>query len=168
MAARRRRLAPSSPGLLRYLGWTAAARHLRPVVAAFSSWRDEERWLRSYCPCAERRPRWRSSSGRTRAGGGSSRCGRCGARWQFSRTVCPFCEADAQKTAALTIEGEGGLRIDYCESCQAYLKTYDGEGNEAVLLADWSSLHLDVLARDRGWKRAAASLYELPAEASIA
>jgi hypothetical protein len=30
-----------------------------------------------------------------------------------------------------------------------------------VLLADWTSLHLDVLARDRGLKRLAASLYEL-------
>ena len=28
--------APASPGLLRYLGWTAAARYLRPLVAAFS------------------------------------------------------------------------------------------------------------------------------------
>jgi FdhE protein len=58
------------------------------------------------------------------------------------------------------VEGEGGLRIDYCETCHGYLKTYDGEGNESVLLADWTSLHLDVLARDRGLQRKAASLYQ--------
>jgi len=34
-----------------------------------------------------------------------------------------------------------------------YLKTY-GEGSETVLLADWTSLHLDL-------KRMAASLYEV-------
>ena len=51
--------------------------------------------------------------------------------------------------------------IDYCEACGGYLKTYDGEGNESVLLADWTSLHLDILARDRGLKRRAASLYDL-------
>lgn len=37
----------------------------------------------------------------------------------------------------------------------------EGEGSEGVLLADWTSLHLDVIARDRGLKRLAASLYEL-------
>jgi hypothetical protein len=30
----------------------------------------------------------------------------------------------------VTIEGEAGLRIDHCESCGGYLKTYDGQGNE--------------------------------------
>jgi hypothetical protein len=30
-----------------------------------------------------------------------------------------------------------------------------------VLLSDWSSLHLDLLAHDRGLQRLAASLYEL-------
>ena len=62
---------------------------------------------------------------------------------------------------AMAVEGEGGLRIDYCEACGGYLKTYNGEGNESVLLADWTSLHLDILARDRGLKRRAASLYDL-------
>jgi FdhE protein len=61
----------------------------------------------------------------------------------------------------VTVEGEGGLRIDYCEACRGYLKTYDGEGNEAVMLVDWTSFHLDVIARDHGLKRLAASLYEL-------
>jgi hypothetical protein len=46
-------------------------------------------------------------------------------------------------------------------SAQGYLKTYEGEGNEVVLLADWTSLHLDLLARDRGLKRLAASLHEV-------
>ena len=87
-------------------------------------------------------------------------CGCCGTRWQFKRTGCPFCETDAQRLASVTIEGEGGLRIDHCESCGGYLKTYDGQANEALLLADWSSLHLDLIAHDRGLKRMAASLYD--------
>jgi FdhE protein len=61
----------------------------------------------------------------------------------------------------VTVEGEAGLRIDYCESCRGYLKTYDGQGNEAILLSDWTSLHLDLLAHDRGLRRLAVSLYEL-------
>ena len=85
-------------------------------------------------------------------------CGRCGTRWQFKRTGCPFCETDSQQLASVAIEGEPGLRIDHCESCGGYLKTYDGQGNETLLLADWSSLHLDLIAHGRGLKRMAASL----------
>jgi len=78
------------------------------------------------------------------------------------RIGCPFCEdEDHRRLAILRIGGEQGLRIDYCDSCNGYLKTYDGAGSEAALLSDWTSLHLDVIAQDRGLKRLAASLYEL-------
>ena len=87
-------------------------------------------------------------------------CGRC--RTRYRRTGCPFCEnRDDHRLAVLDVEGEDGLRIDYCESCRGYLKTYNGVGHETILLADWTSLHLDVIARDRGLKRLAGSLYEL-------
>jgi FdhE protein len=89
-------------------------------------------------------------------------CGCCGTRWRYRRMACPFCEsADDHRLSALAIEGEKYLRIDYCQFCRAYLKTYDGEGNESFFLADWTSLHLDIMARDRGLKRLANSLYEL-------
>ena len=136
------------------------ARYLRPVVNAFDGWRDEDRWLRRYCPTCGSLPAMAQLVG---ADPGRKRllsCGCCGTRWQFKRTGCPFCETDAQRLASVTIEGEGGLRIDHCESCGGYLKTYDGQGNEALLLSDWSSLHLDLIAHDRGLKRLAASLYE--------
>ena len=72
--------------------------------------------------------------------------------------------ADPEKDhrlAALVIEGEEGLRIDYCESCSGYIKTYNGSGSESVMLADWTSLHLDIIACDRGLKRFSASFYEM-------
>jgi FdhE protein len=152
---------PPSPGLLRHLGWTAMARWLEPLVQAFAAWRDEERWLRRYCPACGAGPAMAqlvaSDAGRKRL----LSCGGCGTRWQYRRTVCPFCEDDPQRLASLTVEGEAGLRIDYCESCRGYLKTYDGQGHEDVFLSDWTSLHLDVVAGDRGLKRLAASLYEI-------
>jgi FdhE protein len=89
-------------------------------------------------------------------------CGRCRTRWRYRRTGCPFCDGqDEHRLAVVAVEGEAGLRIDYCNVCGGYLKTYDGEGSESILLADWTSLHLDVIARDRGLKRLAASLYDL-------
>ena len=93
-------------------------------------------------------------------------CGCCGTRWQFKRTGCPFCEIDSARLASVTIAGQAGLRIDHCESCGGYLKTYDGQGQEALLLSDWSSLHLDLIAHDRGLKRLAASLYEFQPDGS--
>ena len=155
---------PASPGLLRHLGWTVLARYLAPVVEAFRGWRDDTRWLRRYCPTCGSLPAMAQLVG---ADPGRQRllaCGCCGTRWQYKRTACPFCEGDGQRLRSLAVEGEGGLRIDSCEACGGYLKTYDGQGNEALLLADWSSLHLDLVARDRGLKRLAASLYEFEIE----
>ena len=153
-------LTPPSPGLLRYLAWTAMARFLRPVVIAFDGWRDEDRWLRRYCPTCGSLPAMAQLVGADPGRKRMLACGCCGTRWQFKRTGCPFCETDSQRLASVTIEGEPGLRIDHCESCEGYLKTYDGEGEETLLLSDWSSLHLDLIAHDRGLKRLAASLYE--------
>ena len=153
-------LTPEFAGLLRYLSWTAMARFLRPVVNAFDGWRDEERWLRRYCPTCGSLPAMAQLVGADPGRRRLLSCGCCGTRWQFQRTGCPFCETDAQRLASVSIEGEPALRIDHCESCRGYLKTYDGQGDEALLLSDWSSLHLDLIAHDRGLKRLAASLYE--------
>jgi len=153
-------LTPPLPGLLRYLAWTAMARFLRPVVTSFAGWRDEERWLRRYCPTCGSLPAMAQLAGVEPGRVRLLSCGCCGTRWQFKRTGCPFCESDSQRLASVAIEGEPGLRIDHCESCGGYLKTYNGQGNEAFLLSDWSSLHLDLIAHDRGLKRLAVSLYE--------
>ena len=83
---------------------------------------------------ADRRPPWRSFVGTDPGASASSSCGGCGTRWQFPRTKCPFCENDSQKLSVVSVEGEAGLRIDYCVSCSGYLKTYDGQGDEDLLL----------------------------------
>ena len=149
-------------GLPGFLGWVVLARYLAPVVSAFDAWRNEERWLRNYCPTCGERPAMAQLVGKDPGRLRKLSCGRCRTRWRYRRTGCPFCDAqDEYRLAALTVEGEAGLRIDYCDVCSGYLKTYDGEGSESVLLADWTSLHLDMIARDRGLRRLAASLYDL-------
>ena len=152
--------APPFPGLLRYLGWAAMRRFLGPVVLAFNSWRDEEKWHRRYCPTCGSLPAMAQLLGEEPGRQRLLWCGCCGTGWQFKRTCCPFCDADSQCLESVIVEGESGLRIDHCASCGGYIKTYDGHGSETLLLSDWSSLHLDLLASDRGLKRLAASLYE--------
>jgi FdhE protein len=151
---------PLFPGLARYLGWTAMRRVLGPVVLAFNNWRDEEKWRRRYCPTCGSLPAMAQLVGQEHGRQRFLSCGCCGTRWQFKRTCCPFCESDSQRLESVIVNGESGLRIDHCASCGGYIKTYDGVGHESLLLSDWSSLHLDVLAADRGLKRLAASLYE--------
>lgn len=150
------------PGLLRYLGWTVLSRHLHPIIAAFGQWRTEDHWLRSYCPTCGSLPAMAQLAGKDQGRRRLLSCGCCGTGWCYQRMGCPFCERqNSHQLAVLDVEGEGSLRIDYCESCLGYLKTYNGEGNESVLLADWTSIHLDFAAQDRGLKRFAASLYTL-------
>ncbi len=156
------RLSPTHPGLLRYLAWAVMVRYLSPVVNAFDSWRNEERWLRNYCPTCGEPPAMAQLVGKDPWRLRKLSCGRCRTRWRYRRTGCTFCDVqDEHRLTVLAIEDQGGLRIDYCEGCGGYLKTYDGEGHENFLLADWTSLHLDMIARQRGLKRLAASLYVL-------
>ena len=155
---------PPFAGLTRYLGWTAMRRFLGPVVAAFNNWRDDETWQRRYCPTCGSLPAMAQLAGEEPARRRLLVCGCCDTRWQFRRTCCPFCEHDSQRLETMVVDGESGLRIDHCPSCRGFIKTYDGRSedqSESLFLSDWSSLHLDLLAVDRGLKRLAASLYEL-------
>jgi len=149
-----------SSGLLHLVGWAIVERHLEEVLTVFARWRDEERWRRNYCPMCGAAPAMAQLVGVEPGRIRWLSCGCCRTRWQYPRTGCPFCEPqDDHRVLVLGIDGEDGLRLDYCERCRGYLKTYNGSGEEAVLLADWTSIHLDFIARGRGLKRMAASLY---------
>jgi len=39
------------------------------------------------------------------------------------------------------------LRIDHCELCGGYIKTLVEDRSEDVFLADWTLIHLDIVAR---------------------
>jgi len=149
-------------GLLQYLGWTVMAHYLSRVVDGFGNWRDEESWLRRYCPTCGSLPAMAQLVGLDPGRLRFLSCGRCGTRWRYRRTGCPFCQnEDDARLGAIVVGEETDLRIDYCDCCNGYIKTYDGRGNESMLLADWTSLHLDIIARDQGLNRLAVSLYEM-------
>jgi len=54
-------------------------------------------------------------------------------------------------TAEICSDGRsvGGsvLRIDHCELCGGYIKTLVEDRSEDVFLADWTLIHLDIVAR---------------------
>jgi FdhE protein len=148
-------------GLLRHLGWSALAHVLAPVAAEVSALRDEQ-WERGDCPTCGAAPSMGLLVDDGTARARLLACGCCRTRWRFKRVACPFCgNEDARKLGVLEIDREPTLRLDVCDACQGYVKTYTGAGEEAFFLADWPTLHLDVLARDRGYERRGASLFEI-------
>jgi FdhE protein len=156
-------LGEPAPGAVRWLGWRVARRHLQPVLAAFAVWRAEDRWQRSHCPACGALPAMGQLIGVDPGYMRFLSCGCCGTRWRWRRTACPFCQDDPHRLEVVKIDAEPELRIDHCATCKGYLKTYVGRGDEGVMLADWTSLHLDLVARDRGLERKAQSLYDLGA-----
>jgi FdhE protein len=153
--------APRQAGLVRFLGWTALRHALAPTVAAFAGLREEGAWGREICPTCGAPPAMAQLAGGDPVRFRLLACGGCGTRWRWRRLGCPGCgNEDPARLEVLELE-DARLRIDACQACGGYLKTYVGEGEEAVLLADWTTLHLDLLAKDRGLQRLGASLYEL-------
>lgn len=153
---------PEGGGLVRYLGWTALQRVLAPVVSEFARWRDEERWRRGECPTCGSAPTMGTLVTVAEGRGRQLACGCCRTRWSFKRVACPFCDnEDANQLGVLEVEQEPGLRLDVCEACKGYVKTYTGTRDLELFLSDWPTLHLDVLARERGYRRLGTSLYEL-------
>lgn len=83
-------------------------------------------------------------------------CSYCEARGKWHRIGCPHCQnSNSEKLEIITTEEEKGFRIDLCNECRSYLKTFDD-----ILLRDYTpelldimSLPLDILAQERSYKR---------------
>jgi len=79
-------------------------------------------------------------------------CSLCGSEWEFSRTRCPFC--DANNSLEIITEGEKNPRwIESCDQCKYYLKTFDQRrlGDQIIpLLEAIQTLYLDFIAEREG------------------
>jgi FdhE protein len=84
------------------------------------------------------------------------RCGLCASEWSFPRLQCPFCdERDHRQLGFFHVEGEEGRkRAATCEQCRGYVKTVftlAPLSEPQLLVADLSTLHLDLAAVERGY-----------------
>jgi FdhE protein len=153
---------PPNAGALRFLAWHALRAALAPALAEFAVWRCEDGWRRPYCPTCGGRPAMArlvaAADGRQRV----LACGCCGTRWRWQRIGCPFCGNEAPgQLDCLEVGGEPGFRLDTCRECNGYTKTWVGEGDASLFLAEWPTLHLDALAKERGLRRAGATLFDV-------
>ena len=115
---------------------------------------DPETWLKGYCPICGSLPSL--SLLREEIGKRYLLCSFCGYQWRIDRLICPFCNNKEQDSLGyLYGEGEEAYRIDLCEKCHQYLKTIDLRKVEEpdLCLEDIATLHLDILASQKGYKR---------------
>ena len=91
-------------------------------------------------------------------------CSSCGQRWPAPRIGCAFCGAsDHDALHYLVAEGQESIRLDFCDECGRYIKTLDGmdAADESdfllplFLLEDLGSLHLDLIAKGKGYLKGA-------------
>jgi FdhE protein len=115
---------------------------------------DPEIWLKGYCPMCGSLPSLSLLKGEE--GKRYLICSYCDYQWRTDRLVCPFCNnKDQQFLQYFCGEGEEAYRIDLCDKCHQYIKTIDLRtiGETDPLLEDLATLHLDILASQKGYKR---------------
>jgi len=86
------------------------------------------------------------------------RCGQCGADWVVRRLQCVYCgNEDASRLGILSPEGRReNVRVDVCDKCHGYLKViahFAPCSPEELAVEDLSTLYLDCLAQERGYRR---------------
>ena len=84
-------------------------------------------------------------------------CVRCATAWGFGRATCPNCrEHHPRRLGVFTNERWPWARVDSCETCKAYIKTFDlrlpGSREVVPLVDDVATLALDLWAADQGFQ----------------
>jgi FdhE protein len=113
-----------------------------------------ETWLKGYCPVCGSLPFL--SLLKEETGKRFLLCSFCSHEWRTERISCPFCENKEQGSLHFfQAEGEELFRIDLCEKCRQYIKTIDARVTEVLdpSLEDLATLHLDLVASKKGYKR---------------
>src|SRR4030042_4263985 len=115
---------------------------------------DPETWLKGYCPMCGSLPSL--SLLKEEVGKRYLLCSLCGYQWRIDRIFCPFCNNKNQESLHyLFAQGEATHSIDLCEECHQYIKTIDYRNLQESdpILEDLATLHLDILAIQKGYKR---------------
>jgi FdhE protein len=129
-----------------------------PVLARFAEdsghLRQGLRWEYGYCPTCGSWPLLAEARGLEQLR--FLRCGLCGTAWEGGRFRCLYCgNQDHRSLGYFHVEGEEDrLRAATCDVCHGYVKvisTLSALSLPHLLIADLSSLHLDLAAADRGF-----------------
>lgn len=83
-------------------------------------------------------------------------CPRCLSHWNAKRLECPHCGNEDHETIRfITLEEDPVSQIQVCGKCHGYLKVIDIRqyiSKPSAAMLDLTTLHLDFVAQDRGFK----------------
>ena len=83
-------------------------------------------------------------------------CAQCGLEWGSARILCVSCgEREPTRLPCFTSEAHHDVRLDACETCRRYVKTFDltRDARPIPEVDDLASLALDLWAGERGFTR---------------
>ncbi len=120
---------------------------------------DLEAWLQGACPLCGSPPQIARLSGEE--GKRHLQCSLCGCQWRGERIACPYCSNKVfDSLHYLFAEEEEAYRVDLCDQCKGYIKTIDCrklDYEPFLELEDIVTMHLDILALEKGYRRPAPS-----------
>ena len=150
---------------VRVVGQMAAVPLLQACARGLAS-QIPASWWEGYCPVCGAWPVVAEYTGLERKR--QLRCGRCGTGWAIPLLRCVFCdEIQHDNLAYLTPEeGEQTRRVEVCQTCKGYLKgvtTVRPSAAWSILIDDLMTVHLDVAALERGYRRPERPGYALEA-----
>ncbi len=110
---------------------------------------DLEGWQRGFCALCGAEP----EMGVVLSGGRRQLvCGRCALRWAFDASTCPFCFNANRARMTSFATADRHYRVDGCDACQRYLKSFDRADRPLMPLVDAvAMLPLDAAAMQRGY-----------------
>lgn len=83
-------------------------------------------------------------------------CSFCGTVGKYKRIGCPSCGAeDAAAVDIIFLEEREDVRLDLCNSCRSYVKTFDAHllAEHSLEELDLMSLPYDIVAQKKGFRR---------------
>ena len=150
---------------VRVVGQMAAVPLLQACARGLAS-QIPASWWEGYCPVCGAWPVVAEYTGLERKR--QLRCGRCGTGWAIPLLRCVFCDEIQHDNLAYLApeEGERTRRVEVCQTCKGYLKgvtTVRPSAAWSILIDDLMTVHLDVAALERGYRRPERPGYALEA-----
>jgi FdhE protein len=131
--------------------------YLAKLVREFEANRAWIGWTRGYCPACGSWPILAEFRGLEHLRW--LRCGLCGSGWPVDRLFCPYCESrDHRQLQDLFVDGQQEkYRVSTCDSCRGFVRgisTLQVLTTPGLLVAELETLHLELIARERGFSPA--------------
>ena len=144
-------------GLLIFIARTMSLPFFRAYGEIFKTYLENKDiiWQRPFCPLCGNLPALALLE--KEVGKRFLWCAVCDSQWEFIRFQCPFClNSDHTRLKYFFTDDESPYRVDVCDHCKRYLKTFDERKNNSGHIAllsvhEMATLYLDELAFEEGY-----------------